>query len=272
MPRVRVATPSPLEIALAQGRVGATVLSPGAAGIAIWHNFGASETYSIVQTDSFFGVDIATGLVTVAEELSANTPYEFMLELKDGTFTATREFRFTTGQVEKGKLVSFGISAVPRVRRLRLWDGVRSVERIVTLFRARREAKPANTSQNTKAPGKRWMNAHCREALWRGNCNALADWLVFTEDDLTLGSVYYYRLDSCGDLGCAESDILSFVRVAAAAPDFQCRARRKSGHRVGDSFARRIFAGGDFRVGCSLDFQGCGGALHRRIERVGEYR
>ena len=44
MPRIRVATPSPLDIALTQGRVGATVLAPGAAAIAIWHNFGASET------------------------------------------------------------------------------------------------------------------------------------------------------------------------------------------------------------------------------------
>ena len=113
MPRVRVATPSPLEIALAQGRVGATVLKSGAAGIAIWHNFRAPETYSIVQTDSFFGVDIATGLVTVAEELSANTPYEFMLELKDGTFTATREFAVMTGEqaAEQATLVVLNFRA-----------------------------------------------------------------------------------------------------------------------------------------------------------------
>ena len=40
------------------------------------------------------------------------------------------------------------------------------------------------------------------------NCNSLVDWLVYTESDLTIDSVYYYRLDSCGDLGCVPSDIL----------------------------------------------------------------
>ena len=44
-----------------------------------------------------------------------------------------------------------------------------------------------------------------------GNCNLanLADWLAFPDSDLTIGSIYYYRLDSCNDFGCAASDALS---------------------------------------------------------------
>ena len=69
-PRAIAATPSPVTATIAQGRVGATVLTPGEAGIAIWHTFGAAETYS-VQPGSNFDVDETTGLVTVMTALSA---------------------------------------------------------------------------------------------------------------------------------------------------------------------------------------------------------
>ena len=230
-PRIRVATPSPLEIALTQGRVGATVLAPGAAGLAIWHNFDAPETYSIVQTASFFDVDIATGLVTIVEELSANTPYEFMLELKDGTFTATREFRFTTDQIEKGKLVVLNTRrpASDEVIVTLGWRPVSGADRY-TLSRAAGSETGEYISKYEGA-GEAVDECALSGGVVGGNCNALADWLVFTEDDLTLGSVYYYRLDSCGDLGCAESDILSlsvspppppiFDSAPATSPDLE---------------------------------------------------
>ena len=152
MPRVRQA-PSPFEIALTQGRVGATVLKSGVAGVAIWHNFRAPETYSIVQTASFFGVDIATGLVTVAEELSANTPYEFMLELKDGTFTAMREFSVMTGDqaAEQATLVvlNFRAPAAGEVVATLGWRPIRGVESY-TLSRAEGSETGAYTPIDTR--------------------------------------------------------------------------------------------------------------------------
>ena len=213
MPRVRVATPSPLEIALAQGRVGATVLKSGAAGIAIWHNFGASETYSIVQTDSFFGVDIATGLVTVAEELSANTPYEFMLELTDGTFTATREFAVMTGEqaAEQATLVVLNLS--------RPTD-----EMIATLgWRPVSGADRYTLSRAAGSESGEYLSIY--EGAGDVAHQLLDFWLTYTENDLTLGSVYYYKLDSCGDFGCAPTSPILSLSVSSpptifdAAPD-----------------------------------------------------
>ena len=195
-------------------------MAPGAAGIAIWHNFDAPETYSIVQTASFFDVDIATGLVTIVEELSANTPYEFMLELKDGTFTATREFRFTTDQIEKGKLVVLNTRrpASDEVIVTLGWRPVSGADRY-TLSRAAGSETGEYISKYEGA-GEAVDECALSGGVVGGNCNALADWLVFTEDDLTLGSVYYYRLDSCGDLGCAESDILSLSVSSPPPPIF----------------------------------------------------
>ena len=207
-PRIRVATPSPLEIALTQGRVGATVLAPGEAGLAIWHNFGAPETVSIEQSDSYFGVDETTGLVTIAEELSADTAYAFMLTLTDGTYAATREFSAMTGQVEKGQLVVLNFSRPAGEAVVTLgWRPVSGADRY-TLSRAE------GSETETYLPIYDGAGEAVDECTVSGfapgvGCNPLADWLVFSEDDLTLGSVYYYRLDSCGDLGCAESDILS---------------------------------------------------------------
>ena len=209
MPRVRVATPSPLEIALAQGRVGATVLKSGAAGIAIWHNFRAPETYSIVQTDSFFGVDIAAGLVTVAEELSANTPYEFMLELTDGTFTATREFAVMTGEqaAEQATLVvlNFRAPAAGEVVATLGWRPIGGAESY-TLSRAEGSETGAYTPIDTSGG----------ELLF-GLQNL---YLTYTETDLTLGSVYFYKLDSCNDFGCAPTSPILSLSVSPPPPLF----------------------------------------------------
>ena len=207
LPRVRVATPSPREIALTQGQVGLTLLAPGGAGIAIWHNFGAPETISITQSGAYFGVDEATGLVTVAEQLSATTTYELTMELTDGTFTATREFRFVTRQVEKGELVVLNFS--------RPAGG----EATVTL--GWRPVVGADNYTLSRADGD---EAGTYLTIYEGGGEAVDDWLVFTESSVTLGSVYFYQLDSCGNLGCSTSDTLSLsvsapLQIYDSAPD-----------------------------------------------------
>ena len=207
LPRVRVATPSPREIALTQGQVGLTLLAPGGAGIAIWHNFGAPETISITQSGAYFGVDEATGLVTVAEQLSANTTYELTMELTDGTFTATREFRFVTRQVEKGELVVLNFS--------RPAGG----EATVTL--GWRPVVGADNYTLSRAEG---IETGTYLTIYEGGGEAVDDWLVFTESSVTLGSVYFYQLDSCGNLGCSTSDTLSLSvssspQIYDSAPD-----------------------------------------------------
>ena len=211
LPRVRVATPSPLDIALTQTRVGSTVLAPGAAGIAIWHNFGAPETITITQSGAYFGVDEATGLVTIATQLSVDTTYGLTMELTDGTFTATREFRFVVGRAEKGELVILNISRSAGSDATTVTLGWRPVRGADSYTLSRAAGSVAGTYL-TIYEGAGEAVDECTVSGFApgfGGCNPLADWLVFTESSVTLGSVYYYQLDSCGDLGCATSDTLS---------------------------------------------------------------
>ena len=211
LPRVRVATPSPLDITLTQTRVGSTVLAPGAAGIAIWHNFGAPETISITQSGAYFGVDEATGLVTIATQLSVDTTYGLTMELTDGTFTATREFRFVVGLAEKGELVILNISRSAGSDATTVTLGWRPVVGADSYTLSRADGDEAGTYL-TIYEGAGEAVDECTVSGFApgvGGCNPLADWLVFTESSVTLGSVYYYQLDSCGDLGCATSDTLS---------------------------------------------------------------
>ena len=211
LPRVRVATPSPLDITLTQTRVGSTVLAPGAAGIAIWHNFGAPETITITQSGSYFGFDEATGLVTIATQLSVDTTYGLTMELTDGTFTATREFRFVVGQAEKGELVILNISRSAGSDATTVTLGWRPVVGADSYTLSRADGDEAGTYL-TIYEGAGEAVDECTVSGFApgvGGCNPLADWLVFTESSVTLGSVYYYQLDSCGDLGCATSDTLS---------------------------------------------------------------
>ena len=199
----------PGTIQLFHAQVGATVLRAGAAGIAIWHTFGASETYSIAQSDSFFGVDTATGLVTVATELSANDPYEFMLQLTDGTVNVTRTFPVMTGDqaAEQATLVvlNFRAPAAGEVVATLGWRPIGGAESY-TLSRAEGSETGAYTPIDTSGG----------ELLF-GLQNL---YLTYTETDLTLGSVYYYKLDSCNDFGCAPTSPILSLSVSSPPPLF----------------------------------------------------
>ena len=220
LPRVREATPSPREIALTQGEVGLTVLAPGAAGIAIWHNFGAPETISITQSGAYFGVDEATGLVTIATQLSATTTYELTMELTDGTFTAMREFHFVTRQVEKGKLVVLNLGRSAGSDETTVTLGWRPVAGADSYTLSRADGDEAGTYLTIYEGAGEAVSECAVSGFVPGiSCDPSAEWLVFTESELTLGSVYYYQLDSCGNLGCSESDILS-LSVSSPSPIF----------------------------------------------------
>ena len=197
----------PGTIQLFHAQVGATVLRAGAAGIAIWHTFGASETYSIAQSDSYFGVDTATGLVTVATELSANDPYEFMLQLTDGTVNVTRTFPVMTGDqpAEQATLVvlNFRAPAAGEVVATLGWRPIGGAESY-TLSRAEGSETGAYTPIDTSGG----------ELLF-GLQNL---YLTYTETDLTLGSVYFYKLDSCNDFGCAPTSPILSLSVSPPPP------------------------------------------------------
>ena len=208
-PRARAATPSPATITLTRVRVGAEILTPNEAGVEIWHTFGAPETYS-AQPASHFGVDETTGLVTIATELSANTSYELTLQLTDGTETAMREFRLIVGDgeqpAEKAKLV--------------VLSALRSTPEDVVVTLAWREVEYADRYTLSRADGSAADGAYrsiyegggeqVSQCLTAGPCDSPEIWQTYTETDLTVGSVYYYRLDSCNDFGCAEtSEVLS---------------------------------------------------------------
>ena len=212
-PRIRVATPSPVMATITQGRVGATVLQPGEAGIAIWHNFGAAETYS-AQPGSNFGVDETTGLATIVTALSASETYELAVELTDGTETATREFRF----VVDGEQPAAQATLVVLNTRRPAPDEV-----VVTL--AWREVEYADRYTLSRANGSDTDGAY--QSIYEGGgeevalCLTESDcdfWLTYTESDLTIGSVYYYRLDSCNDFGCAEQSEVLSVSVSSPSP------------------------------------------------------
>ena len=184
-------------------------MTPNEAGVEIWHTFGAPETYS-AQPASHFGVDETTGLVTIATELSANTSYELTLQLTDGTETAMREFRFIVGDgeqpAEKAKLVVLSaLRSTPEDVVVTLaWRAVEYADRY-TLSRA--DGSAADGAYQSIYEGGGEQVSQC---LLVDSCDSPVVWRTYTETDLTVGSVYYYRLDSCNDFGCAEqSEVLS---------------------------------------------------------------
>ena len=223
-PLVRVATPSPVTATITQGRVGATVLQPGEAGIAIWHNFGAAETYS-AQPGSNFGVDETTGLATIATALLAGETYELEVELTDGTETATREFRFVVDGEQPAEQATLVVLNTRRPA---------PDEVVVTL--AWREVEYADRYTLSRANGSAADGAY--QSIYEGGgeqvalCLTESDcdfWLTYTESDLTIGSVYYYRLDSCNDFGCAgTSEVLSVSVSSPPAKIFDAAPAEKA--------------------------------------------
>ena len=223
-PLVRVATPSPVTATITQARVGATVLQPGEAGLAIWHNFGAAETYS-AQPGSNFGVDETTGLATIATALSASETYELAVELTDGTETATREFRFVVDGEQPAEQATLVVLNTRRPA---------PDEVVVTL--AWREVEYADRYTLSRANGSAADGAY--QSIYEGGgeqvalCLTESDcdfWLTYTESDLTIGSVYYYRLDSCNDFGCAgTSEVLSVSVSSPPAKIFDAAPAEKA--------------------------------------------
>ena len=98
---LRVITDDLLRIPVAafEAVAGATILAAGAAEISIWHNgTTAIEEYDISPDDGIFGVDLATGLVTAATDLTPSTIYNLNLSLTDNAHNAvSRSLRVTVG-------------------------------------------------------------------------------------------------------------------------------------------------------------------------------
>ena len=95
-PRVIAAAPATISVSFTDAVAGVTILAAGAAKISIWHNgAGAVEKYEISPDDGNFGVDLATGLVTAAMDLTAGDSYDFTLRLIDDalSLTASRSLR-----------------------------------------------------------------------------------------------------------------------------------------------------------------------------------
>ena len=85
------------------------ILAGGESGLAIWHFDG--ETYALANdAGGNFEVDGATGRIVIASGGldSADSPYEFQLQLSGGRETATREIR-----VDVGALTPLVIESVP---------------------------------------------------------------------------------------------------------------------------------------------------------------
>ena len=78
---------------------GVTILAAGAASISIWHNGTmAIEEYDISPDDGNFGVDLTTGLVTAATNLTPDATYHLTLSLIDDAGNAvSRLLRVTVG-------------------------------------------------------------------------------------------------------------------------------------------------------------------------------
>ena len=95
-PRVIAAAPATISVSFTDAVAGVTILAAGAAKISIWHNGAAAiEEYKISPDDGNFGVDLATGLVTAAMDLTAGDSYDFTLRLIDDalSLTASRSLR-----------------------------------------------------------------------------------------------------------------------------------------------------------------------------------
>ena len=207
-PRPIVGIPSPVTTTITRGLVGATVIAAGQAGLAIWHTFGAEETYS-VRAGSNFGVEETFGMVTVTTELSGGNTYTLTMDLTGAGETATREFGFVTEQLDKGELVILNTRR-PAQDEVVVSLGWRPVSGANAYNLLRAEGSETGTYLTISDGDGSDVVAidECTVSNGAPNCNSLTDWLVYTESDLTIDSVYYYRLDSCGDLGCVSSDIL----------------------------------------------------------------
>ena len=106
-PRVIAAAPATISVSFIDAVAGGTILAAGAASISIWHNGAAAiEEYEISSAGGFFGVDSATGLVTVAMDLTAGNSYDFTLRVIDDalSLTASRSLRAAAVNLEPLRL------------------------------------------------------------------------------------------------------------------------------------------------------------------------
>ena len=88
-----------ISVAALDADAGATILAAGAASISIWHNGTmAIEEYDISPDDGIFGVDLTTGLVTAATNLTSGETYDLNLSLTDNAgYSVSRLLRVTVG-------------------------------------------------------------------------------------------------------------------------------------------------------------------------------
>ena len=104
-PRVIAPAAATISVSFIDAVAGGTILATGAAGVSIWHN-GAGDRYEISSAGGFFGVDSATGLVTVAMDLTAGNSYDFTLRVIDDalSLTASRSLRAAAVNLEPLRL------------------------------------------------------------------------------------------------------------------------------------------------------------------------
>ena len=104
-PRVIAPAAATIFVSFIDAVAGGTILATGAAGVSIWHN-GAGDRYEISSAGGFFGVDSATGLVTVAMDLTAGNSYDFTLRVIDDalSLTASRSLRAAAVNLEPLRL------------------------------------------------------------------------------------------------------------------------------------------------------------------------
>ena len=106
-PRVIAPAAATIFVSFIDAVAGGTILATGAAGVSIWHNGAAAiEEYEISSAGGFFGVDSATGLVTVAMDLTAGNSYDFTLRVIDDalSLTASRSLRAAAVNLEPLRL------------------------------------------------------------------------------------------------------------------------------------------------------------------------
>ena len=106
-PRVIAPAAATIFVSFIDAGAGGTILATGAAGVSIWHNGAAAiEEYEISSAGGFFGVDSATGLVTVAMDLTAGNSYDFTLRVIDDalSLTASRSLRAVAVNLEPLRL------------------------------------------------------------------------------------------------------------------------------------------------------------------------
>ena len=106
-PRVIAPAAATISVSFIDAVAGGTILATGAAGVSIWHNGAAAiEEYEISSAGGFFGVDSATGLVTVAMDLTAGDSYDFTLRVIDDalSLTASRSLRAVAVNLEPLRL------------------------------------------------------------------------------------------------------------------------------------------------------------------------